>query len=124
MQNRHVVELLPSGKSFQAADQVLLDCMLASGLAVPFSCMRVVQGQGGFRSLPRKAARARRASPLLPAGGGRDVAVPEPCLQRPAPGNTRMVVGRAGAGRQRTGDQQAGTERGYRRTGCAARSAP
>ena len=40
MQNRHVVELLPSGKTFQAADQLLLDAMLASGLAVPFSCRR------------------------------------------------------------------------------------
>ncbi|MGH8404300.1 MAG: 2Fe-2S iron-sulfur cluster-binding protein, partial [Pseudomonas sp.] len=40
MQNRHVVELLPSGKSFEAADQLLLDAMLASGLAVPFSCRR------------------------------------------------------------------------------------
>ncbi|MHA6574390.1 M24 family metallopeptidase [Pseudomonas yamanorum] len=40
MHNRHVVELLPSGKSFEAADQLLLDAMLASGLAVPFSCRR------------------------------------------------------------------------------------
>ncbi|WP_294734258.1 M24 family metallopeptidase [uncultured Pseudomonas sp.] len=40
MQNRHVVELLPSGKSFEAADHLLLDAMLASGLAVPFSCRR------------------------------------------------------------------------------------
>ncbi|MGY4638908.1 M24 family metallopeptidase [Pseudomonas sp. TE24901] len=40
MHNRHVVELLPSGKSFEAADHLLLDAMLASGLAVPFSCRR------------------------------------------------------------------------------------
>ena len=40
MHNRHVVELLPSGKSFETADQLLLDAMLASGLAVPFSCRR------------------------------------------------------------------------------------
>ncbi|MFS2157514.1 M24 family metallopeptidase [Pseudomonas sp. Pseusp122] len=40
MPARHVVELSPSGKTFEAADELLLDAMLASGLAVPFSCRR------------------------------------------------------------------------------------
>jgi NAD(P)H-flavin reductase/ferredoxin len=40
MHTRHVVELSPTGKTFEAADELLLDAMLASGLAVPFSCRR------------------------------------------------------------------------------------
>jgi NAD(P)H-flavin reductase/ferredoxin len=40
MHNRHVIELSPSGKTFEATDELLLDAMLASGLSVPFSCRR------------------------------------------------------------------------------------
>jgi len=40
MPNRHVIQLSPSDKSFEAADELLLDAMLASGLSVPFSCRR------------------------------------------------------------------------------------
>lgn len=40
MQPRHVIELSPSGKTFEATEELLLDAMLASGLAVPFSCRR------------------------------------------------------------------------------------
>ncbi|WP_201205466.1 M24 family metallopeptidase [Pseudomonas sp. S37] len=40
MQSRHVIELSPSGKTFHASQQLLLDAMLASGLPVPFSCRR------------------------------------------------------------------------------------
>nr|WP_329605023.1 NAD(P)H dependent flavin oxidoreductase family protein [Pseudomonas putida] len=40
MQNRHVIELSPSGKTFDASQELLLDAMLASGLPVPFSCRR------------------------------------------------------------------------------------
>lgn len=38
--HRHVIELSPSGKTFSAGDELLLDAMLASGLPVPFSCRR------------------------------------------------------------------------------------
>ncbi|NWB26672.1 NAD(P)H dependent flavin oxidoreductase family protein [Pseudomonas gingeri] len=38
--HRHVIELSPSGKTFSAGDELLLDAMLASGLSVPFSCRR------------------------------------------------------------------------------------
>ncbi|MCF1488220.1 M24 family metallopeptidase [Pseudomonas sp. AA27] len=40
MPNHHVIELSPSGRTFEAGDELLLDAMLASGLAVPFSCRR------------------------------------------------------------------------------------
>lgn len=40
MHDRHVIELSPSGKRFEAAEGLLLDAMLASGLSVPFSCRR------------------------------------------------------------------------------------
>lgn len=40
MQNRHIIELSPSGKTFDASQELLLDAMLASGLPVPFSCRR------------------------------------------------------------------------------------
>src|SRR5450830_2169251 len=40
MNARHVIELSPSGKTFEAGDELLLDAMLASGLSVPFSCRR------------------------------------------------------------------------------------
>ncbi|WP_060494552.1 NAD(P)H dependent flavin oxidoreductase family protein [Pseudomonas sp. NBRC 111140] len=40
MQSRHVIELSPSGKTFDASHELLLDAMLASGLPVPFSCRR------------------------------------------------------------------------------------
>ena len=40
MQSRHVIELSPSGKTFEASHELLLDAMLASGLPVPFSCRR------------------------------------------------------------------------------------
>jgi len=62
MQQRHVIELSPSGKRFEAAEGLLLDAMLASGLSVPFSCRRgacgsckvkVVSGQ--YRDKQRSA---------------------------------------------------------------------
>lgn len=40
MNKRHVIELSPSGKTFEAGEELLLDAMLASGLSVPFSCRR------------------------------------------------------------------------------------
>jgi NAD(P)H-flavin reductase/ferredoxin len=63
---RYVIELSPSGKTFEAGDELLLDAMLASGLAVPFSCRRgacgsckVVVAEGEYR--------ARRLAPDAPA---------------------------------------------------------
>lgn len=57
MNTRHVIELSPSGKTFEAGDELLLDAMLASGLSVPFSCRRgacgsckVVVTQGEYRA--------------------------------------------------------------------------
>ncbi|WP_236270559.1 2Fe-2S iron-sulfur cluster-binding protein, partial [Pseudomonas lactis] len=57
MNTRHVIELSPSGKTFDAGDELLLDAMLASGLAVPFSCRRgacgsckVVVAEGAYRA--------------------------------------------------------------------------
>lgn len=57
MNTRHVIELAPSGKTFEAGDELLLDAMLASGLSVPFSCRRgacgsckVVVKQGHYRA--------------------------------------------------------------------------
>lgn len=57
MNTRHVIELAPSGKTFAAGDELLLDAMLASGLAVPFSCRRgacgsckVVVAEGAYRA--------------------------------------------------------------------------
>ena len=66
MQNRHVVELLPSGKSFQAADQLLLDAMLASGLAVPFSCRRGACGSCKVKVVSGHY-RAKQLAPDAPA---------------------------------------------------------
>jgi len=58
---RHVIELSPSGKTFEAGDELLLDAMLASGLSVPFSCRRgacgsckVVVAAGEYR--PKRLA--------------------------------------------------------------------
>lgn len=66
MNKRHVIELSPSGKTFEAGDELLLDAMLASGLAVPFSCRRgacgsckVVVAEGAYR--------AKRLAPGAPA---------------------------------------------------------
>ena len=66
MNTRHVIELSPSGKTFEAGDELLLDAMLASGLAVPFSCRRgacgsckVVVAEGEYR--------AKRLAPGAPA---------------------------------------------------------
>jgi NAD(P)H-flavin reductase/ferredoxin len=57
MHTRHVIELSPSGKTFAAGDELLLDAMLASGLSVPFSCRRgacgsckVVVAEGEYRA--------------------------------------------------------------------------
>ncbi|NWN49719.1 M24 family metallopeptidase [Pseudomonas sp. MAFF 301514] len=57
MNTRHVIELSPSGKTFEAGDELLLDAMLASGLSVPFSCRRgacgsckVVVAAGEYRA--------------------------------------------------------------------------
>ncbi|WP_248750517.1 NAD(P)H dependent flavin oxidoreductase family protein [Pseudomonas sp. MWU15-20650] len=66
MNTRHVIELSPSGTTFEAGDELLLDAMLASGLPVPFSCRRgacgsckVVVTQGQYR--------AKRLEPGAPA---------------------------------------------------------
>lgn len=57
MNTRHVIELSPSGKTFEAGDELLLDAMLANGLSVPFSCRRgacgsckVVVAEGEYRA--------------------------------------------------------------------------
>ena len=57
MNTRHIVELSPSGKTFEAGDELLLDAMLANGLSVPFSCRRgacgsckVVVAEGTYRA--------------------------------------------------------------------------
>lgn len=71
MQNRHVIELSPSGKTFDASQELLLDAMLASGLPVPFSCRRgacgsckvkVVSGQ--YRDKQRTADMPAPCYPL------------------------------------------------------------
>lgn len=71
MQNRHVIELSPSGKTFDASQELLLDAMLASGLPVPFSCRRgacgsckvkVVSGQ--YRDKQRAADTPAPCYPL------------------------------------------------------------
>lgn len=71
MQNRHVIELSPSGKTFDANQELLLDAMLASGLPVPFSCRRgacgsckvkVVSGQ--YRDKQRAADMPAPCYPL------------------------------------------------------------
>ncbi|ATP45460.1 (Fe-S)-binding protein [Pseudomonas putida] len=71
MQQRHVIELSPSGKRFEAAEALLLDAMLASGLSVPFSCRRgacgsckvkVVSGQ--YRDKQRSADMPAPCYPL------------------------------------------------------------
>lgn len=66
MNTRHVIELSPSGKTFEAGDELLLDAMLASGLSVPFSCRRgacgsckVVVAEGQYR--------AKQLAPNAPA---------------------------------------------------------
>ncbi|MDR9874248.1 NAD(P)H dependent flavin oxidoreductase family protein [Pseudomonas allii] len=66
MNTRHVIELSPSGKTFAAGDELLLDAMLASGLSVPFSCRRgacgsckVVVAEGQYR--------AKQLAPNAPA---------------------------------------------------------
>lgn len=66
MNTRHVIELSPSGKTLEIGDELLLDAMLASGLAVPFSCRRgacgsckVVVAAGEYR--------AKRLAPDAPA---------------------------------------------------------
>lgn len=71
MPNRHVIELSPSGKTFDASQELLLDAMLASGLPVPFSCRRgacgsckvkVVSGQ--YRDKQRAADTPAPCYPL------------------------------------------------------------
>jgi NAD(P)H-flavin reductase/ferredoxin len=59
---RHIIELSPSGKTFVAGDELLLEAMLASGLSVPFSCRRgacgsckVVVAEGEYRAKPLAA---------------------------------------------------------------------
>lgn len=59
MNTRHVIELSPSGQTFEAGDELLLDAMLAQGLSVPFSCRRgacgsckVVVAEGHYRAKP------------------------------------------------------------------------
>lgn len=66
MNTRHVIELSPSGKTFEAGDELLLDAMLASGLAVPFSCRR---GACGSCKVVVAAGehRAKRLAPDAPA---------------------------------------------------------
>ncbi|MGB5954272.1 M24 family metallopeptidase [Pseudomonas sp.] len=71
MHSRHVIELSPSGKTFEATQELLLDAMLASGLPVPFSCrsgacgsckVRVVSGQ--YRDKQRAADTPAPSYPL------------------------------------------------------------
>ena len=52
MQNRHFIELSPSGKTFEANHELLLDAMLASGLPVPFSCRRGACGSCKVKVVP------------------------------------------------------------------------
>jgi len=71
MQSRHVIELSPSGKTFEASHELLLDAMLASGLPVPFSCRRGACGSckvkvvsGEYQDKPRDAATPPPSYPL------------------------------------------------------------
>lgn len=71
MNTRHVIELSPSGKTFEAGDELLLDAMLASGLPVPFSCRRGACGSckvtvmaGQYRSKPVAAGAVAPSYPL------------------------------------------------------------
>ncbi|NWD66662.1 M24 family metallopeptidase [Pseudomonas gingeri] len=63
MNTRHVIELSPSGKTFEAGDELLLDAMLASGLSVPFSCRR-----GACGSCKVKVVAGEYRDKLLAAG--------------------------------------------------------
>lgn len=71
MQKRHVIELSPAGKAFEAADELLLDAMLASDLPVPFSCRRGACGSckvkvlsGQYRAKQRTADTPAPSYPL------------------------------------------------------------
>ncbi|WJD68275.1 NAD(P)H dependent flavin oxidoreductase family protein [Pseudomonas asiatica] len=71
MQNRHIIELSPSGKTFDASQELLLDAMLASGLPVPFSCRRGACGSckvkvvaGQYRDKQRTADMPAPCYPL------------------------------------------------------------
>lgn len=71
MPNRHVVELSPSGKIFEAGEELLLDAMLASGLEVPFSCRRGACGSckvnvvaGRYREKLRRVGTPAPSYPL------------------------------------------------------------
>lgn len=71
MNQRHVIEVWPSGKTFDAGDELLLDAMLASGLPVPFSCRRGACGSckvkvisGQYRATPQAANAAPASFPL------------------------------------------------------------
>lgn len=71
MNQRHVIEVSPSGKAFDAGDELLLDAMLASGLPVPFSCRRGACGSckvkvisGQYRATPQAANGAPASFPL------------------------------------------------------------
>ncbi|MGY2156284.1 M24 family metallopeptidase [Pseudomonas tolaasii] len=71
MNARHVIELSPSGTTFEAGDELLLDAMLASGLPVPFSCRRgacgsckVVVAQGEYRAKQRAPGAPAPSYPL------------------------------------------------------------
>ena len=73
MPNRHVIELSPTGSTFDAHQELLLDAMLASGLAVPFSCRRGACGSckvkvvsGSYRDTPRSADTPAPSYPLAP----------------------------------------------------------
>ena len=73
MHSRHVIELSPSGRTFDAHQELLLDAMLASGLAVPFSCRRGACGSckvkvvsGSYRDKPRNADTPAPSYPLAP----------------------------------------------------------
>ncbi|MGE8060485.1 M24 family metallopeptidase [Pseudomonas sp. NPDC089547] len=73
MQSRHVIELSPSGKTFEASQGLLLDAMLASGLPVPFSCRRGACGSckvkvvsGLYQDKQRDADTPAPSYPLAP----------------------------------------------------------
>lgn len=66
MNTRHVIELSPSGATFEAGDELLLDAMLASGLSVPFSCRRGACGSCKVR-VTEGAYRAKQLPPGAPA---------------------------------------------------------
>ncbi|MFF7065031.1 M24 family metallopeptidase [Pseudomonas sp. NPDC008258] len=73
MQSRHIIELSPSGKTFEASQGLLLDAMLASGLPVPFSCRRGACGSckvkvvsGLYQDKQRDADTPAPSYPLAP----------------------------------------------------------